>query len=99
MRRFRIRSRNRTQSFGGFGDFVGGRVGSNLGSRLGKLFGRRFGKRFGRKMANKYLPPMLWKLGGALLPGLPIFFMENKLKKASHEGHPQIADKDLRKKV
>lgn len=74
MRRVRFRAKNRTQSFGGWGGLLGGKVGSRVGSRLGKLFG----KKFGRKMANKYLPRLFWKLGGALFPGLPLFFMRKK---------------------
>jgi hypothetical protein len=74
MRRVHIRSKYNTQSFGGWGGLLGGKVGSKFGSRLGKLFGKKFGK----KMANKYLPGLFWKLGGALLPGLPLFSMKKK---------------------
>lgn len=68
------------QSFGGFGSTVGGSLGSILGKRLGSIFGK--------KMANKYLPGLTWKLGGALFPGVPfskllpgLAFFKKKRKK------------------
>ena len=74
MRHVHIRTKYKTQSFGGWGGLLGGKAGSKVGSRLGKLFGKKFGK----KMANKFLPGLFWKLGGTLFPGLPLFSVKKK---------------------
>lgn len=74
MRRVRVRSAYRNQSFGGWGGLLGGKIGGSLGNRLGQIFG----KKFGRKMADKYLPGLFLTLGGALFPGLAPIFGKNK---------------------
>ncbi|MHB9095290.1 MAG: hypothetical protein ACYC21_11500 [Eubacteriales bacterium] len=62
--------RYKTQNFGGFGKFLGGRIGGGLGKRFGGMFGKR--------LANKFLPWLTKRLGKTLFPGLPFFSIKKR---------------------